>query len=710
MSTLLDSARKSHQAGDFARAEQLYQQVLQSDPGNADVWQMLGTACLGLGKKAEAVANYQHVLRLRPESADAHFRLGGLLADQAKRDEAIESYRAALRIQPGHAEALTGLGVVLAQVGKLDEAEKNLREAAQRQPDLAKAHHNLGVVLAERRNLEEAVLSFKNAIRLKPDYAEVYVNMGLALNQLGKSGEAVVALRQATRLLPNSAEAFNNLGLSLADLGRFAEAEAAYQEALRLNPQHVAVHTNLGSMYDGQSKLEEAIASYQMALWLDPEQPITHWNRSLAWLRMGDFARGWPEYEWRWKKKGMPPRTFHQPLWDGSPLAGRTILLHVEQGVGDVIQLVRYGKLLQDRGGRIVVECPNLLVRLFQRCHGIEQVVEEGKPLPHFDVHAPLMSLPKLVRTTVETIPADIPYLFADEQRVDFWRSQLPPGDILKVGIAWQGNPKHVGDRHRSVRLTSLAPIAEVPGVQLFSLQKGPGSEQLAQLNGQFTVTNLGSESWPDFMETAAVVANLDLVITVDTAVAHLAGALGKPVWVAIPYISDWRWLRGREDSPWYPTMRLFRQKSFGDWESVFVRMAGELRKLLENATSMGPIPPAELIDRIAFLEVGEEQSTGAEDLVGVNRELTALIEQRRKCIPSSDKLAELTVALKVANREVHQIEADLHACERAEDFGSRFVELSRAMLRHQGERKRLKQQINDLLHVSRREGISKLF
>jgi hypothetical protein len=329
-----------------------------------------------------------------------------------------------------------------------------------------------------------------------------------------------------------------------------------------------------------------------MALRLDPQSASTHWNRALALLQGGDYARGWPEYEWRWRRPGARPRlSTDRPAWDGRPLEGRTILLWCEQGLGDAIQFARYAPRVQRQGGRVLLQCPGILRALFRTLPGVEAVLAEGEALPAFDVHAPLLSLPALLGTTLATVPAEVPYLSADPALVGAWRKKLAAVPGLRVGVAWQGNPHHKWDRHRSVHLAAFAPLARVGGVRLVSLQKGPGAEQLAALRGRLPVVDFGDDlgaSGP-YPDTAALMRGLDLVVTVDTATAHLAGALGVPVWVPLSTIVDWRWLLGREDSPWYPTMRLFRQAQLGDWGPVFARLAEELRALVTGGPPVGP-------------------------------------------------------------------------------------------------------------------------
>jgi Flp pilus assembly protein TadD len=524
---------------------------------------------------------------------------GVALAEAGRVNEAMAHWRNVLARDPRDARAHHNLGVALAQQGQPDAAAESLRHAIAHHPRYAEAHFNLGNVLLQQRKRDEALAAFRKAIEIKPDYFDAYVNLGSTLTEKGKSRESVIFLQHAIRLRPQSPEAHNNLGLAFADQGRWPEAEASFHEALRLKPEYAEAHNNLASAYNEQEKTVEAEAAYQIALWLQPDSVSTHWNRALAWHQAGDYERGWPEYEWRWKRKQTPPRHFPQPLWDGSPLEGRTILLHTEQGLGDMLQFVRYAAVVKARGGTVIVQCPGFLIPLFQRTPGIDRLVDENSPLREFDVHAPFMSLPGLTGTTLATVPATVPYLFVDPERVVIWKEKLKGLPGFKIGIAWQGNPHHAWDHHRSFPLDLFSsfprsawecspdaprqPSAAHP-IHLISLQKGPGSEQLTKLNGLFPVHDLGAglEAHPDaYLDTAALMLNLDLVISADTATAHLAGGLGVRTWIALSAKSDWRWLFRREDSPWYPTLRLFRQHTLDDWPEVFARMSDSLTKIV---------------------------------------------------------------------------------------------------------------------------------
>ncbi|HXG11259.1 MAG TPA: tetratricopeptide repeat protein [Gemmataceae bacterium] len=638
--------------------------------GPAGVYLDEGVALAQQGKPDEAVARFQEALRLRPDYAEAHYNIGIVRAEQGRTDEAIASYREALRLNPDYAPAHINLGAVLARQGKLDEAIACHRQALRLLPDSAEARINLAAALCDRDQLEEACNLLQEAVRLAPERPEAHCNLGTVLSRQGKFDEAAACFEQALKLRPGYADALLNLGGVLLDQGKPAEAAAAFQRLLCFKPDH----------------------------------PHAHKNLSMVWLRMGDFERGWPEYEWRWRCGELTPRSFPQPRWDGAPLHGRTILLHAEQGLGDAIQFIRYAALVKERGGRVVVECSRPLVSLLRRCPGVDEVVARGATLPVFDVHAPLLSLPGIFRTTLNTIPARVPYLFADPEQEQRRRRELEAIPGLKVGIAWQGNPKHREDRRRSVPLERFESLAQVPGVRLVSLQKGPGADQLRELRGRFEVIDLGpqmqEESWT-LTDTAAVVANLDLVVSVDTAVAHLAGAMGMPVWVALPFASDWRWLLNREDSPWYPTMRLFRQTRPGDWDGVFQRLTEALRERLGTAYQLAPIlvetTAGELIDRITLLEIKSERLTDPVQQHRVRRELETLTKLRDRALVPSAELTELTAQLKEVNAALRRIEDDLRACEQRQDFGPTFGELARSLYRQNDRRAALKQRIDDL-------------
>jgi len=516
-------------------------------------------------------------LQQQLESALSHHQAGRFA-------EAETIYRQILSQNPNHVEALNLLGTLAAQAGRLDAGLELMRRVIRLHPDLAQAHYNIGIALQRKGQLDEAIASYHQTIRLKPDFAEAYNNLGSALQDIGQLDEAITAFRQAIRLKPDHPGAHVNLGNVLTDMGQLDEAIACYRQAVRIKPDLALAHNNLGNALKDIGQLDEAIAACQQAIRIKPDYAEAHWNLALALLMSGDFERGLAEYEWRWRVKSMwVAPSFSQPQWMGEELGGRTILLFPEQGLGDAIQFVRYVPLVTRRGGRVIIACQPELARLFERMPDVARVVVSGQPIPPFDVQCSLVGLPRIFATDLNSIPAAIPYLTADSGLVETWSKRLGPTDgRLRVGIAWSGSPRFKANLTRSLNLQQLAPLAAAPGVKFYSLQKGPAGEQAKNPPVGLELVDLGPQL-KDLADTAAVMSLMDLIITTDTSVPHLAGALAKPVWVMLQHVPDWRWLLERQDSPWYPTMRLFRQPSRGDWDSVIKRVADELSLLIEN-------------------------------------------------------------------------------------------------------------------------------
>jgi Flp pilus assembly protein TadD len=569
--------------GKLAEAEACCREALRLKSRFASAHNNLGNVLWRLGKVEEAEPSYREALNVDPDYAEARNNLGIVLSAQGKLQEAEACCREALRLQPRYAEAHNSLGSVLWSQGRLAEAEASYREAVRLRPEFANAHSNLGAVLRDQGKLAEAEASFREALRLRPGHAEIHTNLGNVLRNQGRLDEAETSYREALQIRPGLAEAHNGLGIVFSERGNLPEAEARCREALRLKQDFAEAHNALGSVLGDQGKLEEAEVCIREALRLQPAYADAHTNLSFHLLLRGDFAHGWAEYEWRRQTKDLrdgPSR----PGWDGSSLNGQSILLQAEQGLGDTLEFVRYAQLVKAKGGRVVLQCQPALARIVATCPGVDQVVAAGTPPPACDLTAPLLSLPWLSGTTMETIPAEVPYFAADPARAEIWRTRLAAIPGFKVGICWQGNPQFKRDRLRSVPLASFAPLAAVPGVCLVALQRGQGLEQIAQQSQKLSIVNFPgrsedpADSW---LDTAALIQALDLIISTDTAVVHLAGALGAPTWVALSFIPDWRWLLNREDSPWYPTLRLFRQRKPGDWPEVFQRIATALHQLV---------------------------------------------------------------------------------------------------------------------------------
>lgn len=496
--------------------------------------------------------------------------------------------REGMTTQAGHADDLRERAIGLALRGAHAEAEAFYRATLQARPDDIAAWNGLGVSVWHLGRTEEALDIYHHALNLAPGDPSVLTNLGLSLQAMDRRAEAEECYIAALAREPKLFHARMNLGVVISDRGDFEGAHGHLHAAFEQEPGSAEAVHNLTMNLVRLGRWSEAIDHYERGLALHPDKPELHRNLSFALLACGDYARGWREHEWRLRCTPHPGCQVNRPLWLGEPLPDRTILLHFEQGHGDTLQFIRYARLVKERVGRVVVLCRQPLVRLISRCEGVDLAFDgSGGFEPECHVQAPLMSLPCILGTTLETIPGRVPYLFAEPAQVERWRPVLDAirathanasGRPLLVGVGWQGHPDHRADRWRSYPLAGLAPIAEVPSVRLISLQVGHGTEQLAALEGRFPVTLLPGRKGRDFAETAAIASQLDLVITPDSALAHLSGGLGVPVWVPTSSAADYRWHVDRTDSPWYPTMRLFRQTRLNDWDGVFGRMAAELR------------------------------------------------------------------------------------------------------------------------------------
>ena len=574
-------ALQFQQAGRLQEAEALYRAVLQREPNNADVLHLLGVLAHQAGKPQIAIDLISQAIRIAPTVPWFHNNLGEVYRTAGLLDQAVACYQQAIALSPGYAEPHMNLGNALLQMGRPAEAISPLQKSVELKPELPMAFNSLGVALQQAGRVDEAVAAFRKALALQPDFFDAQLSLGNLLLAKGFTDEAVEAIRRATQINPAHPGAWVNLEAALQAKGLLDEAIAASRKAIELQPNFAPAHYNLGTALQKKGLFDEALAAYDKAIELQPEFAEAHMNKAWVLLIKGDCERGWPEYEWRAKCRDFlaAQRNFSQPMWKGSDPAGKTILIHAEQGLGDTIQFVRYAPLLARRGARVIVECQPELKPLLQDLEGVECVISTGEPLPAFDMHVPMLSLPLAFGTTLQTVPAVSPYLKPDPERVKAWRAKLRGRrPQLRVGLAWAGNPMNPADRDRSLPLSALAPLAEVKGVTFHSLQKGERAAQAKTPPPGMKLTDL-TDDIKDFADTAALMAHLDLIITVETAVAHLAGALAKPVWTLLPFMPAWRWLLERNDSPWYPTMRLFRQPSPGDWDSVVQRVAEELRR-----------------------------------------------------------------------------------------------------------------------------------
>jgi tetratricopeptide (TPR) repeat protein len=605
----LGNVRK--RAADFAAAEQAYRRAIKLDGTNADAHLNLGKLLAESGNRVQARACYIKALRLAPRSVETQMSLGRLEEEELHGAAAIARYREAARLAPSDPAPHLMLGRALTGAGELDAAETSLCRALALDPGSGDACYNLGVLEQQRERFPEAAAHYRRAIELatidSPEStADSWNNLGVVLSRLGEREAALAAYLRAAELQPRFDGAFHNLGKEALKLGAEKAAEKYLRRALELNPQNALAWHDLGALQQAQGLLEEASEAYRRAVSLPPtsggasfelrtnlegllalqgdagavarlgelvaERPDyaeARFNWSTALLLHEQYETGWREYESRrevdWLRHNFPPRA--QPMWDGSPLDGRTLLLSAEQGFGDTLQSVRYLPLVTEKGGRVIIEVQPALRRLLEGLPGVSQCIAQGEAPPAFDVHLPLMSLPHVFATTIDTIPAPLAPV-------------IPPARAretgCRVGLVWAGNPGHSRDRLRSLSLEVLKPLARVPGVTFVSLQTGPAAAQMAGFGEPFHFAE-DCSGVRDFRDTAEIIAGLHLVISIDSAVAHLAASLGKPVWMLLANVPDWRWGFAGTTTPWYPTITLYRQAAPGAWAPLVAEIATHL-------------------------------------------------------------------------------------------------------------------------------------
>jgi tetratricopeptide (TPR) repeat protein len=546
---LMRQALAHHQAGRVAEAEKLYRQIIATDPNQAAALHLLGVIAHQANRSAEAVDLLGRSLRLQPAVPRAWYNYAEALRATKRYEEALAAYR-------------TGF--------------------AQDRP-LAADISNFGIVLCEAGRMAEAIAQFRRAIAADDRFPEAWNNLANALQETGDYSGALEAYHRSIALRPTLADSINNMGVCLEKLDRLDESEAASRRALALNPKLATGYINLAYVLRRLGRFEEALQTNRKGLELLPTSPEGQWNAACLELTFGNWAVGLPAYESRYRISHVSPdRNLPGPRWDGSDLNGRTILVHEEQGFGDMIMAARFAPLVAARGGKVILQVLPALVDLMKSVEGVEQVVSAADALPAYDVHAPLMSLMLLLKMTRQTIPTKVPYLQPDAARVGQWGDRLQkalalsgaPDRALRVGLVWQGRVKP--DRLRAISPELLAPLAAVPGVVMVSLQKPELPPEPPPRPAPFPIIDL-TEQINDFADSAALLTHLDLLITIDTATAHLAGAMGREVWTFIPFVPDWRWELAGDRTLWYPTMRLFRQSIRNDWPGPISRVRDEL-------------------------------------------------------------------------------------------------------------------------------------
>ena len=605
-----------HQRGDHAGALSQIDAALRSGPDNILALSNRGLVLNALGRFEQALASYARALALRPDFPEALLNRGNTLKDMQRFDAALASFDRALAARPDYAEAHYNRGNALFALGRLsealvsydlalevrldfpevlcsrsivlhalkrfDEALAACDRALALRADYAEAHNNRGVILHTLKRFDEALASYGRALDLHPHYADAFLNRGATLYELQRFDETLESCDRALALRPDSAEAHFNRGNALNALQRFEEAVASYDRALGLRPDHCKALTNCGATLHQVRRFDEELSLYERVVSLVPDSPDAHYNASLCRLLIGDFEHGWQKHEWRWQTAHMASdrRNFAPPLWLGSPdVAGKTILLHAEQGFGDTIQFCRYAPLVAAAGARVILEVQEPLHELIGTLAPAVEVLSRGRVLPDFDMHCPLLSLPLAFSTRLATIPSAAPYLRAGAKAATDWDVRLGSSSRRRIGLAWSGRPTHTNDRNRSIPLQSMLPLLDGVDAAFVSLQREVRSADAELLQRRSDILHFGDDL-KTFADTAALIANLDLIVAVDTSVAHLAGALAKPVWVLLPYVPDWRWLLDRDDTPWYPTARLFRQDQTRRWERVVARVHTALREL----------------------------------------------------------------------------------------------------------------------------------
>lgn len=612
----LQAAVKFHQAGNHANAERLYREVLTLQPHNPDALHLLGLLEHQQGHHEEAVRLIEQAIKTHPNVSDFYNNCGEAYRALGRQREALIYYRRALKLNPGNPLAHNNLAILLHDRGAADEALMHYRKALSVEPRYLDAQFNLGKLLLERRKPDAALPHLQKALDLDPRFRPAWILLSAAHQALGRLDEALHAIREACaldssnlgainqeglllielgdfegaaacfhRLLardPNVAEAHCNLGVALHQLDSLEEAAASYRQALALRADYVEAQKNYATVLRDRGAVDESIAAFEQLLQAQPDLADAHFGLAFSALLAGDFERGWAEYEWRWRSSNMPhakPKLKGRE-WTGQELQGRAILVYTEQGAGDAIQFARFIPLLAALGAQVILQCPPALARLLRTVEGVTAVSTPDQQAGPYDYHCALMSLPRLLGITLgitlDRLPANVPYLQWLESPLTRELDALEfDATKLKIGIAWTGSSTHINNRKRSCPPALLAQLAELPDVALYSLQKTPPEDSRTAAGPPWQDYTPQLE---DFSDTAALIDRLDLVVSVDTSVAHLTGALGKPVWLLLAFAADWRWLSERRDSPWYPTMRLYRQARPGDWPGVLASVMAALR------------------------------------------------------------------------------------------------------------------------------------
>ncbi len=569
----LATAVRHQQAGRLGQADSLYRQILTIESDHPDALHLLGVTMILRNRFDAAVELISKAIAVAPTAAMFHYNLGLALASMGKWADAISSYRQAFELDPCHHMAAANLGDALKNLHRFAESEEAYRQALRLDPAQADVQNNLGIALQAQGKLSDAENAYRAALQINSEMVAAYNNLSRLRRQQNRFDEAIDFAKTGLRMSPNLVELHFNLGSALLATGRPEEAAGELELAVRLRPDHLPAINGLGQALKACGRYIDAMDAYNRVLSLAPDYTDAHVNKGILLLLLGDLAAGFREYEWRWRWPAFAAELskYAMPLWDGSDLSGKTILIHSEQGLGDTLQFVRFAKMLKSRGAQqVILACQETLVELMKRVPGLDDVIARTAPLPPHDVQCPLMRLPHLLKTTLKTVPAEMPYIASEPSR-----GTRP----WSIGVCWSSNANHPEGARKNLPLEKLAALGVLTPAHFHSLQMGPAAQELQTANLPFKVQD-DTRQISDFSDTAALVSDLDVVVSVDTAVCHLAGAMGKPTFTLLPHDADWRWLVNRGDSPWYPIMRLIRQPKRGDWDSVIAQLLVELQKM----------------------------------------------------------------------------------------------------------------------------------
>lgn len=665
-------------------------------------------ASLGLAEKAQIVAIETQIAQANELFKKGHYQ------------EAIDNYLHAIEKQPDHPAAHYNLGLAYLAINKYDDARNAFDRTLELDNNHVLAHYFLGYVCQLQHDFTEAIEQYDQVIDRDPTHFNALLNRGRALGNLDLLDDAILSYERAIQANPSDMNANFELGYLYNRIGNLEASARYYRNAVTIDPNRVEANCNLAHALRYEGKMSDAIPFYQKVLDANPENAHAHCGLAECYLALGNFADGFYHFEYRFNR--MPDtRNMVNKRWDGTTdLTGKTILVRAEYGQGDTIQFARYLPLLKKQGARVILEVQHTLVQLFSHAPYIDQVIAVNDPvqsLPDFDYQIPMMSLPAIFKTTLETIPSDIPYIHTDKQLDAHWQKELEKDTDFKIGICWEGSTYYEQFKSpyskKSIPLALFASLTKLIGVKVYSLQKMNGTEQLNTLPSDIHIHNFG-ESFDNthgrFMDTASAIKHMDLIVSTDTSIAHLAGALGKRTWVVLPYVADWRWLLNRNDSPWYPTMRLFRQTSPQNWHTVFEQVHEALEDLLFSNnpqpiqalnTPVAEVSIGELVDKMTILEIKSERIQNTTQLRNITNELTALktvFDSYVRKDQRSKHLFGLIRELKAQNEKLWDIEDQIRAKEAKKSFDEEFIALARSVYFNNDERGRIKRAINDLL------------